>query len=587
VSGEPQVVKPEVFAAEVRELLGDLRAPSHGRGEGKILALDVHGALQVTFDTVFLLGLTEGSFPRRAHGDPLLSDALRARLARRGLPVRQRVSDADEEAYLFQLAVSAATHRLYLCYSDTDAAGQPILRSYYLDEAERLLPALKTVGQGLRQLRLRDVVPTLWNAASYRELAERVLWLRYNAAGASDAPFRNGAEHLLSAAGGPFRHASTAAQVERLRSGWTRTGPRLSDQPPLGVYDGDLGEVEAVLRELNRRFGPTAIFSASSLGKYGHCPMSFMFERLLGIEELPEPAAELEPANLGLLVHTTLARFYSDRVQAGKGRVSEEEVELARSEVLEAAEKTFRKFESCGRTGHELLWPLTKEAVRKKLCIWVEAEANALTELLLTDLQPCFFEHSYGNEPDNALVLETQQVGPVRVRGRIDRIDLVGDDGFFLFDYKTGRTVPESRDILEGRDLQMPLYALAGERLLFHGQDGPSRICKGWAYVRVGWPAKGTAEKVFEKTKRDYGPGERARKWSFQELIDESIEWVGKHVANIRQGRFTWPQTCPKGPSYHCPYEFLCRYEFRKALRRRMAEELTAGVEDGSNDDGG
>lgn len=581
---KPEIVSPEVFAAEVREILQDLRVPVQGRGEGKILALDVHGALQVTFDTVFILGLTEGSFPRRAHTDPLLPDPLRARLAQHGIPVRPRLSEADEEAYLFQLAVSTAARRLYLCYSDTDAAGQPILRSYYLDEAERLLPALKDVSFGLRQLRLRDVVPKLWDAASYRELAERVVWLRYNAA-ADDAPLRAAAEHLLSSVGGTLQHALTAAEVERLRSGWTRTGPRISDQPPLGPYDACLGTVPAIAQALAEIFGPHRVFSASSLAGYGKCPMAFMFERVFGIEELPEPSAELEPASLGTLLHRILKRFYTDRVAAGKGRVSGQDSEAAWAEVLEAARGTFLQFERDGQSGHDLLWPFTQEAALNKLRIWLEAEAAAPEALGVADLKPALFEHSYGDTPETALVVETEDAGQVRIRGRIDRIDLVGDDGFFLFDYKTGSTVPESREILEGRDFQMPLYARAGECVLFRGAEGPTRTCKGWAYMLVGWPPTGSSKKAFDSIVRAETQTPDGHESAVERLINVSIQWVGKHVAGIRQGRFVWPEGCPAGLSGSCPYKFICRYEYRKALRRRMVEQTPTGPQLGSTDD--
>lgn len=575
-SAAAQVVTPQVFAAEVREILEDLRVPAQGRGEGKVLALDVHGALQVTFDAVFLLGLTEGSFPRRAHSDPLLPDSLRVRLAQQCLPVRKRIGEADEEAYLFQLAVSAARKRLYLCYSDTDAAGQPILRSYYLDEAERLLPSLKDAGSGLRRMRLRDVVPKLWQAGSRREMAERALWLRHNQPAADDASLLGAAEALLSSAWhGVFQHAAVAANVERTRSGWTPPGQGANGQPQLGPYDGNIGAVQAVGVTLARLFGPDTVFSVSNLGQYGKCPMAFMFQRLLGIEALPEPGEELEPAALGLLLHAILAQFYRRRIDAGRGRVSAEQAEAAWSELEEVAHEMFAKFECDGQTGHELLWPFTREAALRKLRTWLKAEAAAGDRLKVPGLEPYLFEHSYGDSPETALVIETDQAGPVRVRGRIDRIDLVGQDGFFLFDYKTGSSVPSAKDIREGRDLQMPLYALAGEKVLFGGSDGPQRTCRGWAYVRVGWPeGEAFAGKVLA---RDHG----CEKDGMRGLIKVSKEKVGEHVAGIRSGRFIWPTACSDQPVGYCDYKLICRYEFRKVLRRIEAKNT------GESDQGG
>ena len=64
----------------------------------------------------------------------------------------------------------------------------------------------------------------------------------------------------------------------------------------------------------------------------------------------------------------------------------------------------------------------------------------------------------------------------IRLRGRIDRIDVAETpegSRFRVIDYKSG-SVPSSTDVKHGEMLQLPLYAMAVERLLF--QDGAAGL---------------------------------------------------------------------------------------------------------------
>ncbi len=55
--------------------------------------------------------------------------------------------------------------------------------------------------------------------------------------------------------------------------------------------------------------------------------------------------------------------------------------------------------------------------------------------------------------------------GPVHVRGKIDRVDIVGGRGLVVIDYKTGSTPHTVEEMRTGRDVQMMLYLLAARHL--------------------------------------------------------------------------------------------------------------------------
>lgn len=557
-----QVVSPTDFLAQLAETAEALRIHSEGRGEGRVVALDVHDALQTAFDYVFLLGLTEGCFPQRGRLDPLIPDDQRREIAQRGIGLRPRLEAHDEEAYLFHLALSVARRRLYLCYPDTDAAGEPLLRSFYLDEAERLLP-----GRGEKELRLRDVVPPLSEAAGLRELLERFLHVSYEDREAPDASYAAEARKALMKSsagtdGAPWAALALAdlgARVERLRDG------RLADlstggsgPATVGPYDGVLLDpaVGAILAD---RFGPRHLFSAGQLSGYATCPMDFFFERVLNLEELMEPGDDVTALEVGQLTHRVLAEFYRRRPERDGGRrhvALDADDEQARAEALALLQATatevFDDFQRRGLTANETVWRITRRLLMRRLENWLAVEAEVPAKLKLDPvlLVPKFFEQLYGLQGTPPLVLQFDETEPVAVCGRIDRLDEVGDDCFVVYDYK-GKSAPSTSDIRRGEDYQLVLYALASERLLYAG----ARRCVAWTYVRVGYPVDRSLSANVSGLKDLY------------ELVEESIKLLGGHIVNLRAGWFAWGRRCV---AEYCAFAPICRYDPQRRLRRGL-----------------
>jgi ATP-dependent helicase/DNAse subunit B len=80
-----------------------------------------------------------------------------------------------------------------------------------------------------------------------------------------------------------------------------------------------------------------------------------------------------------------------------------------------------------------------------------------------SDYRIAAIEKSFG-PATRPLVLDTA-AGPVRIAGRIDRIDQHTDGTLAVIDYKSSSSVRSLRDTTEGVDVQLPLYLLAAEQL--------------------------------------------------------------------------------------------------------------------------
>src|SRR5207247_2491485 len=121
---------------------------------GSVRALSVLDARGLDFDTVYLLGLDDGTFPAPRGESPLWPDAMKReanrpaaeRLRRKlgpraaGLPLgglfRTAREASLEDPFLFFLALSMAERELVLSYPEANEQGNPTVPSPFLDEVQ-------------------------------------------------------------------------------------------------------------------------------------------------------------------------------------------------------------------------------------------------------------------------------------------------------------------------------------------------------------------------------------------------------------------------------------------------------------------
>jgi RecB family exonuclease len=94
-------------------------------------------ARQWRLPIVFICGLVEKQFPKYQPQNPFFPDVARRALKQAGLRLRASEDVDQEEAFLFESAVTRASATLVLSYPKADARGEQNLRSLYLD---RLAP---------------------------------------------------------------------------------------------------------------------------------------------------------------------------------------------------------------------------------------------------------------------------------------------------------------------------------------------------------------------------------------------------------------------------------------------------------------
>jgi len=125
--------REDVLAAIERHTL----RPQPGGEAGRVAVVDLLRARTQRFEVTFVLGLEEGSLPRRGGGSPFLDDDARRELGGR----LERPDSVSRDRYLFYTACTRASKRLYLVREAADDDGSPREASPFWHDVESLFDA--------------------------------------------------------------------------------------------------------------------------------------------------------------------------------------------------------------------------------------------------------------------------------------------------------------------------------------------------------------------------------------------------------------------------------------------------------------
>ena len=379
---------------------------------GRVAVLDLLRARTRRFEVVFVLGLEEGSLPRRGGETPFLDDEARRRLGAR----LRRPDDVSRSRYLFYTACSRPTRRLYLVREAAGDDGSPREPGPFWDEVRSLF-APEEVARWTVRRPLSALTRSLEAASTERE--------RLRALALLSASDRDGAAAIAAANGWDRRLA-------RARTAFSR---------PTTLRH------TAVLEELGGR----SVFNVTELERFADCSSAWFVDRLLDPKSID---AEVDAKLKGSVAHQALFKFFSGLPkEVGADRVQPENLERALTFMRRCLEDALGgvRMEMTDLQRREL-----EHSLRRDLDALVRAEAE--TELPLV---PRRFEVSFGSERSAPELQRGLDLGGATLSGKIDRIDV---DPFsargIVVDYKSGKGAHSARQIESELRLQIPLYML-------------------------------------------------------------------------------------------------------------------------------
>ena len=502
---DPTLSHEDVFAALERATV----RPQASGDSGRVSVLDYERARTRTFDVVFLVGLEEGAFPRRARPSPLLDDD-----ARRALGGRlERTDSVARDRYLFYTACTRAHKRLVLVREAATDEGVPREPSPFWDDVTSLFDDGE-VARATRRRTLSALTWTIESAPSERQRLRAVARLTVDD--------HDGATSLAEANGWSRR-------LDRARHAFERPTSLRST----AVVD---------------TFAARTVFSATELERFADCSSAWLVERVLDPKRID---AEPDPLLRGQVVHTTLNRFYASLPR-------ELDAERVTPENLDAALELMRRcLDDALASGVRLdLTDLQEAELRHTLLADLEGfmRDEAVSEV---EFVPRRLEVAFGSDRAAPELQRGLQLGDdMWLSGKIDRIDI---DPYsargIVQDYKSGKGAHSARDIDREMRLQIPLYVLALRDLV--GVEPLGGVYRALAGPRL-------TRGMLRESARDDLPG-----FAEKDYLDEDAFWAQVEAAreraatNARRIRAGDVQHDPKGdgcPSW-CDLWPMCRVE--------------------------
>ena len=437
----------------VRQAMADWlarrRQSRPGFQRGPVYIGDLFESRGLSFRAVLLPGLVEKSFPAAGRQDPILLDRERRALSGAAGPdvyLPMKSARPEEERMLFALSVAAATEHLTLTFPRLDvAAARERVPSHFLVRLAEARDGRRYDYKSLEQAPGFSRLPLFPAAAPERQSLDL-----------DDYDLQHVAALIQS--GRPKEILYLAGVSEPFRRGIEAETARWQT-PRFTPFDGMISP-DRRTAVAGEPMSPTRIES------YATCPFAYFIERVLGIEELEEPEAieRITPLDRGSLFHRIFYRAYRQHAAAGEP-LSADALAAA---LRRAAEVEFRR---CGATGPALTWAVERADILADLARFAELDA---AQCAVLGARPAMFETRYGMPPrgvdeDEASTEQPLELTfggrPYRFKGKIDRIDEVGEDRVRVLDYKTGRAGGAADSFQGGRALQLPLYLLAAQML--------------------------------------------------------------------------------------------------------------------------
>ena len=551
-------------AAQIRELLNDRREMSLAEfarllrdlfesqslvdspGErGRVRVVEASDLRNLDVPYLFLIGLSEASFPRGKCDDCFYSAAERREFLRKDRSGFAAATWQQDEMLLFYSIVTRARRSLTLSYPSVSAAGQPLFPSPYVTAIRDLFyrPAIVPAGQiDLDPVPRRDRV---LSRADLRLAATDELH--------SSRPglFRAMAEMPSLAA--PARGILAAAEMDASRF----------EQHGFTPFEGLLQHAPTIAR-LAEKYSVNHQFSATQLERYATCPFRFLLSDVLDLEPHDPIEPEIDPRRRGLALHNVLAALHR-QPEGTRSTVPPDPTALIESlrilvaeqfavapeapayeRALQAAELEFAE------RFVELYSRQCEDYVTSVGDGWDQLPSPRFVELAFGDA-PNSGELAASAPPRHPYVTFGPADSPVRVRGRIDRIDVGrrgGRDVFSVIDYKT-RWAPRYQlaDIERGLALQLAIYASAARRSGALGPDASLFQMAYWTLTLagcvVGLKGKSKALEMLDP--------------QLVEEIELALDEVVPQIADrLRGGQFpviNADRECGKW----CPYSTVCR----------------------------
>lgn len=540
---------------------------------------------------VFLLGVNDTFIPGKTKSGGLLSEFDREQFDKGGVTLSPGAKEKSfiQKFYLY-LILTKPTEAVYLTYSKSSSDGKALRPAYLIQDLKRMYPKLQT----------EEVT---------REIGKREL--------TEESGFSFLVEGLQK------KHEGLGSEWQQLYS-WYKKNPKWSDKIGQIIEASFYQKPEDSLTQktAEKLYGTILENSVTRLEKFSACAYAHFLTYGLQVREREE--YRFQAVDLGNIFHSAIEHFSRKLEQEGYTWTTLPEAKA--EELIESSVE-----ESIVDYGNTILYSSARnEYIITRLKRMMRRTVWALTKQLEKgDFVPSGYEISFGNMQGlSTSNIQLSDYAKMRLRGKIDRIDICEDDeNVFVkvIDYKTGAKAFDLGELFYGLQLQLVIYMNAALEMEAKKHRGKKVIPAGIFYYQMKDPIVGKEddeeqlEQNILKELRPDGlvnadeqvvnhldknlsgssvaiPVGRNKKWKFIQGIESGVgeefallsQYAGHQMkkigAKILEGdtEIAPYEMGNKTGCDYCPYKSICGfeekisgYEYRR-LSKLKSEEILA-----------
>lgn len=420
--------------------LSEMKVGMIPAGTDQVVVGDMERSRLKDIKVLFFAGVNEGSVPKDKSRGGILSEMDRELLLEQQVELAptSRQETYIQKFYIY-LNLTKPSEKLYLSWSLADADGSALRASWLISQIQQLFPEVPVRTERDADDLDRLVTPD----GSMRELTEALSAVRAQTAD---------------------RYQIALVQWYGEQKEWQQKLARLMDAVCFTNQESGIGRT--VARAL---YGTLLEGSVTRLEQFAACAYAHFLQ--YGLQLTERETCGLEAVDMGNVFHGAL-KYFSDAVEAGPYdwfHVPDEVRDQWMEESLERAMEDYADRVLSGRAEDQYIL----ERVRRigKRTAWA-----VLRQLQKGAFFPEETEVSFRNlEQLSSVTMILSEDERMRLRGRIDRIDVCRDKGktyVRVIDYKSGSTRFDLTSIYYGLQLQLVVYLNAAMEMESRKQDG-------------------------------------------------------------------------------------------------------------------
>ncbi|WP_342526026.1 helicase-exonuclease AddAB subunit AddB [Chryseomicrobium sp. FSL W7-1435] len=421
---------------------------------------------------LFVLGVNDGTFPKRVDHEGLLTDEDRAFLQQAGLELAPSTKERlREENYVLYKVLTTASEAVYVSYSLAGLDGKPLLPSTYIKRLQSLFTSHLT-----EQVSERDFYGDAPKYINHPRIALTGYALKRYAEQELDQPLSSYWQDVESYLKQDPYWQSVVDHVEKPLTKQPGT-EKISRLAAEGIYS-------SVIKG-----------SVSRVETYYSCP--FKQFATYGLELRGRDVFKLEAPAMGDLFHAAL-KWISDYTTEHKIQWNE----LSRKQCNELSATAIAHIVPL--FFNQLLLSTNRyHYITKKLTRIVASTMNALRQhSARSKFHPIAIEVGFGlGEQLPPLELPLSNNGRMELRGRIDRVDVakIQDRNYIrVIDYKSSKKALDLNEVYHGLSLQLLTYLDVATHYSQQWLEEPAEP-GGVLYVHLHEPTQQTAEELSQQ----------------------------------------------------------------------------------------